>query len=107
MVHLTFDDGPDPDWTPRVAEELERLGLRGTFFVIGERAAEHPETVRALVAAGHELELHCMRHEAHTGLSRGEIEADTRAALSVLRGLGVRPRRWRPPGGHVTAATRV
>ena len=43
MVHLTFDDGPDPVWTPRVAGELERLEVRGTFFVIGERVVEHPE----------------------------------------------------------------
>jgi GNAT superfamily N-acetyltransferase len=106
-VHLTFDDGPDPDWTPRVAGELERLGVRGTFFVIGERVAAHPEVVRSLVAAGHEVELHCMRHVRHPDLGLREIEADAREALAVLRSVGVRPRRWRTPGGHVTRATRV
>lgn len=106
-VHLTFDDGPDPEWTPAVAGELERAGVRGTFFVIGERVAAHPEVVRALVAAGHEVELHCMRHVRHPGLGAREIEADTREALGVLRSVGVRPRRWRTPGGHVTRATRV
>lgn len=105
-VHLSFDDGPDPQWTPRVAGELERLGVRGTFFVIGERVAAHPEVVRGLVAAGHEVELHCMRHVSHPDVGRHEIEADTREALDVLRAVGVRPRRWRPPGGHVTRATR-
>src|SRR3712207_8375688 len=44
------------------------------------------EVVRALVAAGHEVELHCMRHVRHPELSAGEIEADTREALAVLRG---------------------
>lgn len=107
MVHLTFDDGPDPVWTPRVAAELDRLGARGTFFVIGERVAEHPDVVKSLVEAGHEVELHCMRHVAHTGLARGAIADDTREALAVLRGVGVRPRRWRTPGGHVTRATRL
>ena len=106
-VHLTFDDGPDPEWTPRVAAELERLGVRGTFFVIGERVAAAPEVVRELVAAGHEVELHCMRHVRHLDARAREIEADTREALALLRSVGVRPRRWRPPGGHVTRATRL
>jgi peptidoglycan/xylan/chitin deacetylase (PgdA/CDA1 family) len=107
VVHLTFDDGPDPLWTPRVAAELERMGARGTFFVIGERVAEHPDVVRRLVEAGHGVELHCMRHVAHPGLAREKIAADTREALAVLREVGVRPRRWRTPGGHVTRATRL
>ncbi|HEX8647247.1 MAG TPA: GNAT family N-acetyltransferase [Thermoleophilaceae bacterium] len=106
-VHLTFDDGPDPRWTPLVAAELEAVGARGTFFVIGERVAECPEVVRGLVRAGHEVELHCMRHVRHPELGAREIEADTREALAVLRSVGVRPRRWRPPGGHVTRATRL
>ena len=106
-VHLTFDDGPDPEWTLQVAAELSRLGVRGTFFVIGERVAEHPEVVRELVAAGHEVGLHCMRHVRHPDLGAREIDADVREALGVLASVGVRPRRWRTPGGHVTRATRV
>ena len=106
-VHLTFDDGPDPAWTLRVAAELEQLDVRGTFFVIGERVAKHPEVVRALAEAGHEVELHCMRHVRHSEASVRAIDSDTREALAVLRSVGVRPRRWRPPGGHVTRATRA
>lgn len=57
-VALTFDDGPDPAGTPIVVGELERPGLRGTLFVIADRARHRPDLVRSLVAAGHAVELH-------------------------------------------------
>ena len=98
-VALTFDDGPDPVWTPRVLEALEAAGVRATFFVIAPRAAEHPELVEATLAAGHEVELHCHRHLRHTETPRTEIERDTDAALAALGCLGVRPQRWRVPWG--------
>ena len=104
-IHLTFDDGPDPVWTPRVASALESAGTRGTFFVIGERASEHPDVVRDLVARGHEIELHCMRHVRHPDATRAEIEADTREAIDALARLGVRPDRWRTPGGGTASWT--
>ena len=105
-VYLTFDDGPDPVWTPAVARQLSRLGLRGTFFVIGEQVAAQPEIVRGLSAAGHEVELHCMRHRDHRAMSREAIDADVREALAVLAGIGVRPSRWRPPFGAASRHTR-
>ena len=49
---LTFDDGPDPKWTPRVAAVLRRERVPGAFFVVGSEAARHPELVRMLDAAG-------------------------------------------------------
>lgn len=99
VVHLTFDDGPDPEWTPRVIEELERIRARATFFVIAERVARHPEPIQLALEAGHAVELHCMRHLVHPFHWRATIEADTREALEVLAAVGVRPALWRPPGG--------
>ncbi len=105
-VYLTFDDGPDPVWTPAVARELSRAGARATFFVVGEKAAAEPQLVKELSAAGHEVELHCMRHDDHRGMSGEAIDADVREALAVLAEVGVRPRRWRPPFGTTTLDTR-
>ena len=48
-VALTFDDGPDPETTKEVLDVLDRRGVKATFFVIGAKAAKHPETVRAIV----------------------------------------------------------
>lgn len=104
-VYLTFDDGPDPAWTPAVLDELAALGVHATFFVIAERALRHPELVRRALAEGHEVELHCMRHRLHSKLSREEVEADLREGLAALREIGCAPRRWRAPGGVVTQAT--
>lgn len=98
-VALTFDDGPDPVWTPRVLAALDACGARATFFVMGSAAAAHPGTVEATAEAGHDVQLHCHEHLRHTALTRAEIEEDTDRALDVLTGLGVEPTRWRTPWG--------
>jgi peptidoglycan/xylan/chitin deacetylase (PgdA/CDA1 family) len=103
---FTFDDGPDPIWTPRVLAELDRCGALATFFVVGERVADDPGPPRAALQAGHEVELHCHRHVRHTELSEAELEADTTLALAELERAGLRrPRYWRTPWGVRTAAT--
>ncbi len=102
---LTFDDGPDERWTPRVLEQLERCGARGTFFVVGERVRAAPQVLEAVLAAGHEVALHCDRHIRHTELDEAAIDADTTAALATLATLGVHPRAWRTPWGVCTPAS--
>lgn len=103
---FTFDDGPDPIWTPRVLAELDRCGVQATFFVVGERVADDPGLARVARQAGHGVELHCHRHVRHTELSEAELEADTIAALAELERAGLgRPRYWRTPWGVRTAAT--
>jgi peptidoglycan/xylan/chitin deacetylase (PgdA/CDA1 family) len=62
LVALTFDDGPDPTTTPKVLDVLARHRIQATFFVIGERASRHPELIRRLVEAGHQIENHSHRH---------------------------------------------
>jgi peptidoglycan-N-acetylglucosamine deacetylase len=96
---LTFDDGPDPLWTPRVLEALGQAGVQATFFVIAPLALEHPRIVSAILQAGQRVEFHCTEHVRHTRRSRREVEVDTREGLAVLRSLGVEPRLWRPPWG--------
>jgi peptidoglycan/xylan/chitin deacetylase (PgdA/CDA1 family) len=98
-VELTFDDGPDPVWTPAVLAALSGSRLHATFFVIAPRAAAHPGLVAAIRSAGHAIELHCDEHVRHTDVDRATVEEDTRRALATLRALGVDPRRWRTPYG--------
>ncbi|HEX7786064.1 MAG TPA: polysaccharide deacetylase family protein, partial [Methylomirabilota bacterium] len=77
-VALTFDDGPDPAWTPAVLDALRRGGVRATFFLIGQRAAAASDLVRRAVAEGHELGNHTWSHRplwlAGPGATRDEIE---------------------------------
>lgn len=104
-LSLTFDDGPDMPWTMRILDALERLGVRATFFMVGERVLRAPALARTVIAAGHEVELHCHHHLRHSELSESEIEHDTRAALAALEPLGVHPTYWRTPWGVQTAAS--
>jgi peptidoglycan-N-acetylglucosamine deacetylase len=98
-VHLTFDDGPDPLWTPRILQALRDSGCRATFFVVGPAARRSPHLIREMVRDGHGVELHCSRHVLHTRSTRSGTLADTREALADLRALGVRPALWRTPWG--------
>jgi peptidoglycan/xylan/chitin deacetylase (PgdA/CDA1 family) len=98
-LQLTFDDGPDPVWTPRILDALRALGRRATFFVIATRAAAQPALVRRARAEGHAVQLHCDEHVRHTELSAAAGRADTIRALDRLEALDVVPDRWRTPWG--------
>ncbi len=99
-VALTFDDGPDPEVTPRILALLDRHGARATFFCIGERAARHPELVRDIVARGHAIGNHTMRHPGWFALlgAAGQ-RREWQEAQDVLRRLGVEGHLARAPLG--------
>ncbi|MFF0721124.1 bifunctional polysaccharide deacetylase/glycosyltransferase family 2 protein [Micromonospora sp. NPDC003816] len=61
-IALTFDDGPDPIWTPAVLEVLEKHQVPGTFFVLGNQVVRSPDLVRELAEKGHELGVHTFTH---------------------------------------------
>jgi peptidoglycan/xylan/chitin deacetylase (PgdA/CDA1 family) len=106
-VFLTFDDGPDPIWTPKVLEALHQLGAKATFFVIAPLASRIPYLIHRMIRAGHSVEFHCSKHLRHTELTRAEIEVDAREGLRTLRELGVSPSLWRTPWGVVTPCTQA
>lgn len=61
-VALTFDDGPDPNYTPRLLDALKDVGVHATFFVIVDKARRHPDIVSRMLAEGHEVEIHGYTH---------------------------------------------
>lgn len=61
-IAFTFDDGPDPRWTPQALRVLAAGDAKATFFLAGQRALRHPELVEAIVADGHEIATHTHRH---------------------------------------------
>lgn len=102
---LTFDDGPDPDWTPRVLEVLARYGARATFFVVGRRAARAPGTVRAIAAAGHEVANHGWSHRSLWFCGPERTRDEVARGHRLLGDLtGEPPRHFRPPWGMLNAA---
>jgi peptidoglycan/xylan/chitin deacetylase (PgdA/CDA1 family) len=96
-VALSFDDGPDPQYTPRVLDLLRENGIRATFFLIGERVLRHPELRRRIEAEGHEIANHSMTWRRTLSLSDEEFTKDLLEAEKVL---GIEPRRklFRPAG---------
>jgi peptidoglycan-N-acetylglucosamine deacetylase len=102
-VALTFDDGPDPSWTPAVLDALARADARASFFVVTEQIerAGGEELVREITAAGHEVQLHGATHTPHPLLGRDALRAETSRALDRLAACGVAPRLWRPPFGRL------
>jgi peptidoglycan/xylan/chitin deacetylase (PgdA/CDA1 family) len=102
---LSFDDGPDPTFTPPLLDALDAAGARATFFVVGERVAGQEDLLREMVARGHEIGLHGMRHERHDGLAAAAAKRELGEGLAAIEAAGVpRPRRYRPPYGHPSPA---
>ena len=104
-IALTFDDGPDPLWTPRIAEALAARNVRSTFFLVGRRAHAHPSAVRAITEAGHEIASHGWSHRNLWFCSPRRTEDEvvrTQERLGELTGRA--PRFFRPPWGMVNAS---
>ena len=105
---VTFDDGPDPEQTPRVLESLARHRATATFFVLLTRARRHPALIHSIVEAGHEVGLHGHDHRPMTEFSHRDALVRTARAkeeLEVLTGSAVR---WfRPPYGRQSLSSHV
>ncbi|WP_107485931.1 polysaccharide deacetylase family protein [Streptomyces marincola] len=100
-VVLTVDDGPDPRWTPRLLDVLDAHDVRATFFVVGERAARHPELLRRIVGAGHTLGNHSYSHpQPFAARTAEEIHEEIRRTQHVVaQETGRTPVHFRAPAG--------
>lgn len=101
-VALTFDDGPDPRFTERLLGVLDDSGVRATFFCIGDRAREHPEILRAIVAAGHSVGSHSLTHADTWTLGSRELFRELRDGhRAVEHAIGRTSSLFRPPKGYL------
>lgn len=104
-VAVTFDDGPDPRYTPLYLELLERHGARGTFFLVGQSAQKHPALVQRIRAGGHALGNHSWDHSSFPAISSARRRDQIRACEAAIG--PVSPKLFRPPFGNQTLATRL
>lgn len=105
-VALTFDDGPNPAWTPKVLDQLRAARVTATFCVVGREAQRHPELIRRIVREGHQLCNHSWRHDLD--LARRpvpEIRADLARTNNAIQKAspGAKVPFYRQPGGRWTA----
>lgn len=97
-VALTFDDGPDPRWTPEILRVLREHHVHATFFVLGTAAIQHPELVRRIVAEGHEIGVHTLTHVDLGTLPEWERSLELSTTQRVLAAsAGVTASLFRPP----------
>ncbi|WP_436791229.1 bifunctional polysaccharide deacetylase/glycosyltransferase family 2 protein [Yinghuangia sp. YIM S10712] len=104
-VALTFDDGPDPTWTPRILDVLAKHNVNATFFMVGAEAAANPQLVRRVRDAGHEIGSHTYTHADIGALPAWRTDLEMSLTDNALAGAaGIRPRLLRPPYSSVPAA---
>lgn len=83
-VYLTFDDGPNPFFTPQILDVLADHGVPATFFVIGAHAAEHPDLIQRMIAEGHEVGNHTMTHPDLSKSGLGEVQREVFEANGAI-----------------------
>jgi peptidoglycan/xylan/chitin deacetylase (PgdA/CDA1 family) len=105
VAALTFDDGPDPEFTPTLLEILDRHGARATFFVVGTAAAEHPRIVEQIHEAGHTVAHHSWDHPDFTRISGVERRDQLRKCSRQIAEWSTPL--FRPPFGSQNRASRI
>jgi peptidoglycan-N-acetylglucosamine deacetylase len=98
VAALTFDDGPHPEFTPRVLDLLEQYGARGTFFVVGRSAREHPDLIHRMGEAGHVIGNHSWDHPSFPMLASRERRRQLDACEESIAPYS--QRLFRPPYGN-------
>jgi peptidoglycan-N-acetylglucosamine deacetylase len=105
-VALTFDDGPDPTWTPQMLDLLRQQGLKATFCLVGVHVRDHPDLVARIVREGHTLCNHSWQHDLNLGTKTpAQISADlSRTSAEIRKAVpNARIPYYRQPGGKWTA----
>lgn len=102
-IALTFDDVPDPRFTPQLLDVLRKYQVKATFFVVGSRAEKHPALVARMIREGHVIGNHSYNHPEFGKLSMNEFRSQIIRTENVIAALaGYKPRLIRPPYGDVS-----
>lgn len=97
-VVLSFDDGPDPTWTPRILDVLKKYSVKGAFFMIGQEAENNVGVLRRVYDEGHEVGNHTFTHPDISAISNREIDVQMNLTERLFAAkLGVQPLFFRPP----------
>jgi cellulose synthase/poly-beta-1,6-N-acetylglucosamine synthase-like glycosyltransferase/spore germination protein YaaH/peptidoglycan/xylan/chitin deacetylase (PgdA/CDA1 family) len=97
-IALTFDDGPDPVWTPKILDVLQEKGVQATFFLIGVEAEKYPSLTKRIFKEGHEIGNHTFTHPDISNINKRYFEVELNLTERFFEGkLGVKPVLFRPP----------
>jgi cellulose synthase/poly-beta-1,6-N-acetylglucosamine synthase-like glycosyltransferase/peptidoglycan/xylan/chitin deacetylase (PgdA/CDA1 family)/spore germination protein YaaH len=99
-IAISFDDGPDPQWTPKILDILKKKGVPATFFVIGLNASQDPQLLRREYAEGHAIGNHTYTHPAWDEISKNQARWELNLTQRLIEStLGVKTILFRPPYG--------
>ena len=105
-IALTFDDGPHPEYTPKLLALLEHYQVKVTFFVVGKMVERYPDLVRMEQAAGHEIGNHTFDHVNVTRLPDDQVTSEWAGCERAVQAItGLTMKYCRPPGGRYDRAT--
>ncbi|HEX3942034.1 MAG TPA: glycosyltransferase, partial [Acidobacteriaceae bacterium] len=97
-VSISFDDGPDPKWTPKILDVLKQKHVKGTFMIIGEEAAQNVSLLQRIVREGNEIGNHTWSHPDISDISPRQADLQVKLTESLFSSkLGVQPLYFRPP----------
>ncbi|MFB4162264.1 polysaccharide deacetylase family protein [Alteribacillus sp. JSM 102045] len=101
-IALTFDDGPEDNYTPKILEILRKKGVNATFFVMGERAKEYPERLRQIYKQGHAIGNHTWDHPHLPDLTDKQFIENIQSTTAEIEEItGFKPDLFRPPFGEI------
>ena len=107
FVSLTFDDGPDPIYTPLILDILKDYDIKASFFLIGRHAEKYPEIARRIGKEGHDIGNHTYSHRSLVPLSQERTDLEIlRAEEAIEAATGLRPYFFRPPRGIYSSHAR-
>jgi peptidoglycan-N-acetylglucosamine deacetylase len=103
QIALTFDDGPDPNYTPQILDVLQRYRIKATFFCIGRQIEAYPQIIRQAYEAGHVIGNHSWTHSDLGLLPASDIPSELNRTFSAIQEvIGVQPAFFRPPFGSLS-----
>ncbi|MBI4743915.1 MAG: polysaccharide deacetylase family protein [Actinobacteria bacterium] len=106
-ISLTFDDGPNPNFTPKILDVLKEKNVKGSFFVTGAHVHKYPDIARRIVSEGHDIGNHTYSHREIAPSTRKAILWQLKRADNIIHSAtGVRTRLFRPPRGIYSNASR-
>lgn len=98
-IILTFDDGPDPKYTPELLNVLRENNVKCTFFVLAEKAKKYPDLIKEISNEGHYIGLHSLKHSNAIFRSPIQTKKDISESIEILTNLGIKVDYHRPPWG--------
>lgn len=105
QVALTFDDGPNPEYTPQILAVLDKYHVKATFFMVGDMTQQYPNVVREVADQGHEVADHSMTHPEAPKVDSQRLRQEVQGTAQLLERIsGKKIKYFRPPYGYFDAA---